>query len=123
MTTAGVVLALLGAVAIIVIGLLYVAAPHRIVAGFGLPPLPAGPVQGWYTVKGVRDIASGLIVVPLLALGSHALLGWVLLVVAITPAGDCVAVLRNGGPRSVAYGVHGATAAFLVLAAALLLLG
>jgi hypothetical protein len=74
------------------------------------------------SVKGVRDIASGLIVGILIAAGATHLLGWVLLAAIIIPLADAAIVLRNGGPKSIAWGVHGSTAAVMLVTAALLLI-
>ena len=43
-----------------------------------------------------------------------ALLGWVLLAATIIPIADTAIVLANGGPKSIAWGVHGVTAAVMV---------
>ena len=44
-----------------------------------------------------------------------------LLAATVIPVGDAVIVLRRGGQKSTAYGVHGATAAAMVATAAILL--
>lgn len=116
-TTIAYVLAGLIAAAIIVIGARFLVAPRVAAAGYGVPA-DAGAYLG---VKGVRDIASGLIVVVLLAAGATQLLGWVLFAATIIPLADAVIVLRNGGAKSIAWGVHGGTAAVMVVTAALLL--
>ena len=74
------------------------------------------------SVKGVRDIASGLILLILMAAGATHLLGWVILAATIIPLADAAIVLRNGGPRSIAWGVHGVTAAVMLVTSALLLI-
>jgi hypothetical protein len=43
-----------------------------------------------------------------------------MLVVALVPLGDTVVVLRHGGRRAVAFGVHFATALLVLLSAGLL---
>ena len=43
-----------------------------------------------------------------------------MLTVAAIPIADGVIVLRSGGPKAVAYGVHWSTAAVMLLVAALL---
>jgi len=50
-------------------------------------------------------------------------LGWYLLIASGIPVGDALIVLRSGGPRAAAYGVHGATAAVMLTTGMLLLLG
>jgi len=54
---------------------------------------------------------------------TYATLGLFLLVTAFIPAGDMLVVLRYRGSRALAYGMHGGTAAVLVVTGALLLLG
>jgi len=43
-----------------------------------------------------------------------------MLVVALVPFGDTVIVLRNGGAKATAFGIHFATAVLILLSAALL---
>ena len=55
-------LAALIAVAIIVIGCLYLASPNLILGGFGLkPPASDADTLSSLRLKGIRDIASGLV--------------------------------------------------------------
>jgi hypothetical protein len=115
--TIGYVLAGLIAAAIIVIGARFLVAPRVAADGYGVPG------EGAYlSVKGIRDIASGLIVIVLMAAGATPLLGWILLSATIIPSADAVVVLRNGGTKSVALGIHGSTAIVMVVTAALLLM-
>ena len=51
----------------------------------------------------------------------HALdLWWLILVLSLIPLGDALVVLTNGGRKSAAFGIHGATAAAMIIAALLL---
>jgi hypothetical protein len=43
-----------------------------------------------------------------------------MLVVALAPLGDTLIVLRNGGTRATAFGIHFATAALVLVCAGLL---
>ena len=70
----------------------------------------------------MRDIATGLFVVVLMAAGATHLVGWVMLAATIIPIGDATIVLRSGGSKSIAWGVHGVTAAVMLVTTALLLL-
>lgn len=115
------VAALMG-VGLIVVGAQYLLAPEATAATFGLPVRPDGSGLAWLNVKGIRDVVSGLVILPLLVSGQFELLGWCLLIAALTPIGDALIVLRHGGSKALAYGVHAATAATLVVLAALLLL-
>ncbi|OBF30069.1 hypothetical protein A5724_24855 [Mycobacterium sp. ACS1612] len=111
------------AAAIIFIGARFLVAPRAAAAGYGVQPDLGQPSVGAYlSVKGIRDIASGLFVVVLMAAGQTQLLGWVLLAATIIPIADAIIVLRNGGANSIAYGVHGATAVVMLVTAALLLI-
>ncbi len=52
--------------------------------------------------------------------GTPHVLGWFELAASMIPIADAIIVLRRGGPKATAYGVHGATAAVLLATAALL---
>ncbi|MET0419151.1 MAG: DUF4267 domain-containing protein [Actinoplanes sp.] len=122
-TIANVLAALIG-VGIIVIGVRGILAPQG-AAGFGIPGTPTADrtFQGWLTVKAVRDIASGVFVFILLAGATPHLLGWFMLAAAGIPLGDALIVWRSNGPKAVVYGVHGATAAVMLVISALLFVG
>jgi hypothetical protein len=53
--------------------------------------------------------------------GATHLLGWVILAATIIPLADATIVLGNGGSKSIALGVHGLTAAVMIVTSALLL--
>ncbi|MEU4717997.1 DUF4267 domain-containing protein [Nonomuraea dietziae] len=113
------VLAVLGALFILYIGVSYLFAPQASAAGFGLPSIPSD--NGFLQVKGIRDLASGLIIVALLATGQRRALGWTMLAMALIPFGDAALVLGHDGSAGMAYFVHGSTAVLVALTGALLL--
>ena len=114
---------LLGA-GIIVIGARFLAAPQAAAAAYGITTEQDGPASDPYlAVKGVRDIASGIVLFVLLAAGKPHNLGKYLAAYSITPIGDAIIVLRRNGRKGTAYGVHGTTAAVMLATAALLLSG
>ena len=114
---------LLGA-GIIVIGARFLVAPRAAAAAYGITTEQGGPAGDPYlAAKGVRDIASGVVVFVLLAAGKPHALGGYLAAYSITPIGDAINVLRGNGPKATAYGVHGTTAAAMLGTAALLLSG
>ncbi|WP_432571655.1 DUF4267 domain-containing protein [Kineococcus sp. SYSU DK005] len=118
-TVAAFVVAIAGCVFILFIGGRFLAAPRVAMAGFGVPP---DSLRALTNIKGVRDITSGIVpLVVLAAAGQHAF-GWALIAAAITPIGDAIIVMRNGGTVRQALSVHAATAATLVLAGLLLAL-
>jgi hypothetical protein len=109
------------ALAIIVIGALYLSKPRAATLRLG-PLLPeAGPdIACWLRLKGVRDIASGLAVLALMVWGGSHMVGIILLVEAIIPICDMlVIVAANGTARS----MHGLTALLMILAAVPLTMG
>ena len=121
-TTIGYALAGLLAAAIIFIGARFLVAPRVAAVGYGVLPDLDQPRAGAYlSVKGVRDIATGLFVFILMVAGATHLIGWMMLAATIIPLADAAIVLRNGGAKSIAWGVHGVTAAVMIVTTALLL--
>jgi hypothetical protein len=120
-STIGTALAVVGSLFIIYVGVSYLLAPQTNAAQFGLPSWPHGSDAAFLSVKGLRDLVSGLVILVVLVTASRRALGWVLLAAAVTPVGDMIIVLANGGSASTAVGVHGSTAAAVLLGAVLLL--
>lgn len=120
MLVTGYVLATLLALGIIGLGVRFLIAPAVATAGFGVPVTPP---RAFTDIKGIRDIASGLVVLPFVVSGHPTALAVVLLAEAVTPLGDMTTVLRHGGTRATAFGVHLATAVVMVVTAGLLLAG
>ena len=116
--------ALLAAVGIMAIGVMYLLRPRAMTRNFGLPLPEAGPnVAWWLRLKGSRDIVSGLVVLALLAWGGPRLLGTVLLIEAMIPIGDMSLVLAAKGSAKHAFGIHGLTAALMIAASIPLIVG
>ena len=101
---------------IVFIGLRFLFVPQAAAAGYGVPATE----RAFPTVKGLRDGSYGLLGLALLAFAGVEAEAWFMLVVALNPLGDTVVVLRNGGSRAVAFGVHFATAIVVLVSAALL---
>ena len=109
-------LAILLNVFLLLIGARFLLQPVPAAAGYGLPSQPSA----YLTIKGLRDLSYGVLGLALLAFaGAHAA-GWFMLVTALNPLGDTMIVLRNGGPRAAAFGIHLATAVVMLISAALL---
>jgi hypothetical protein len=109
-------------VGIFFIGVRFLLVPRPSAAGFGVAVGPqAGDANAYLAVKGVRDIGSGLIAIALILAATAHVLGLFMLSAAVMPIGDALIVLRYQGPKLTAYGIHGATAAVMLVAAALLL--
>ena len=116
------ILAALIAVAIIVIGCFYLASPKRILGGFGLkPPASHADTHAWLRLKGIRDIASGLVVLTMMLTADSRLVGIALLVFAMIPFGDMSIILGSGGSKSRAFSVHGLTCAVMLVVGLLLI--
>ena len=116
------VLAALIAVAIIVIGCFYLASPERILGSFGLkPPATDADTLAWLRLKGIRDVASGLVVLTMMLTTNSRSVGIVLLVLAIIPFGDMSNILGSGGSKSTAFSVHGVTCAVMLVVGLLLI--
>ncbi|WP_232323464.1 DUF4267 domain-containing protein [Catenuloplanes japonicus] len=101
---------------IIVIGVRFLLVPEASAAGYGVPDR----TSAYRAVKGVRDLSFGLIGLALLAFAGAWAAAWFMLAAAVVPFGDTVIVLRNGGSRATAFGIHFATAAAVLVSAALL---
>jgi hypothetical protein len=122
-TNVAAVLAGILATGIIFIGARFIIAPRVAAAGYGVPAdLDQSSVGAYLSVKGVRDIATGLFVIILILARATHLVGWVMLAATIVPLADAAIVLRSGGSKSIAWGVHGVTAAVMLVISALLLI-
>jgi Domain of unknown function (DUF4267) len=123
MMLTGYVLSGLIAVAIVLIGARFLLAPATAASGYGVDASPSSlsAVRPWLAVKGLRDIVSGLFLALLMANGSPRLLGEFLMIASLIAWGDAVIVLRSGGHRAAAFGIHGATALLIVVAGAILI--
>jgi hypothetical protein len=85
---------------IIFIGARFLLAPRAASASFGIAVGPgSGSADPYLSVKGVRDIASGLVVFILLAAGESRLLGGFMLAASVilsaTPSSCCGATARR----------------------------
>ncbi|WP_405061293.1 DUF4267 domain-containing protein [Kribbella sp. NBC_01505] len=86
-------------------------------AGFGI----TAAAGGFFPVKGIRDIALGLVVLALFALGQRRPTGIILAVIAIVPITDAIVVATHGGSLATALLIHALTAAVMLFDATLLL--
>jgi hypothetical protein len=109
-------LAALMAVGIIVIGCFYLVSPERISGTFGLkPPATDADTRAWLRLKGIRDVASGLVILTMMLTEGSRPVGIVLLVFAIIPFGDMSNILASGGSKSRAFSIHGVTCAVMLV--------
>ncbi|SEG42017.1 protein of unknown function [Nonomuraea solani] len=99
------------------LGYRFLFTPRAAAIGYGVP---AREDSAYLTVKGLRDGTFGLVGLALLAFAGPSAEAWFMLIVALIPLGDTLIVLRNGGPKATAFGIHFATAIIVLLSAALL---
>lgn len=116
--------AMLVAVGIIGIGLMYLLHPQKMTPNFGLPIPDSGlNTQWWLRLKGARDVVSGLVVLATMAWGSSLMLGMILLIEALIPLADMSLILAARGSTRIAVYVHGVTAMLMILGAIPLIVG
>jgi hypothetical protein len=116
------ILAALIGVGIMVIGSFYLASPERVLGTFGLkPPASDADTRAWLRLKGIRDVASGLVVLTMMLTADGRLVGISLLVYAIIPFGDMSIVLGSGGSKSRAFSIHGVACAVMLVVGFLLI--
>ncbi len=113
------------AVAIMFLGLGFWRTPANASARFGIvdTPPPSSALNAWLSVKGTRDIVSGLVVIMLIANGSPRVLGEYMLIASLIAFGDMVTILRQPGNRALAFGMHGVTGLVLAATGVCLILG
>jgi hypothetical protein len=107
-------LAVLLDVAIAFIGLRFFYDPPAAIKGYGVPAIPS-QVAAYTSIKSNRDITVGVIGLTLLYFEGMRSEAWFMLAVSIAPLCDTLIVLRHGGEKSVAFGVHFATAVVCLL--------
>lgn len=117
---AALLVALIGCVAIMAIGIRFLLTPPQATLTFGVA---ADNLRALTEIKGVRDITSGAVLLVVWAAAGRTALGWALIAAAITPTADALIVRTNGGKLSTALGIHGITAGLLVAAGLVLALG
>jgi Domain of unknown function (DUF4267) len=111
-------LAVLLNVAIAVIGVRFFVAPRTAAAGYGVPAEEGD--AAYLTVKAVRDTTFGILGLTLVAFAGPHAAALFMLVAALAPLGDTAIVLRHGGTKRTAFGIHFATAVAVLVDAALL---
>lgn len=105
---------------VVFIGLNFLRTPEAAATGYGIPAKKDGEAGPYLTIKGIREGTYGIMGLALLAFASAEAGAWFMLVVALNPLFDTVHVLRNGGSKATAYGIHFATAVVVLISAALL---
>jgi hypothetical protein len=110
------------AFAFIAIGIYYLVNPVAATSSFGLPLPDYGTNTIWWLrLKGIRDSASGLLLLAFMAWSVPRGIGLILLMQAIIPVGDMLLILAAKGSTRSALGLHATTAAVMAITAISLL--
>ncbi|MET9383924.1 DUF4267 domain-containing protein [Streptomyces sp. NPDC002928] len=120
MTATAYTLAVVLDLLVLFIGARFLLQPGPAATGYGVPAEADGDAAAYLTIKGLRDGTLGLLGLALLAFAGATAEAWFMLAVAIVPLGDTLIVLRHGGTKAVAFGIHFATAVVVLISAGLL---
>ena len=110
---------LLVALGIIFVGIRFIVDPLAGAAAFGIP-FSGTPDLAFGRIKGIRDIFSGLVLLPLLFLRMKKATAFVFSAAIIVPATDCLLVFLNNGPDIPHMLIHGLTAVYMLITSFLL---
>jgi hypothetical protein len=91
--------------------------PYAFATGYGVP---ATQDRAYLEIKGIRDTTFGVVGLALLVFAGVHAEAWFMLAATLAPLGDTLIVLRHGGSKAVAFGVHFATAMVMLVSAGLL---
>jgi len=111
------------ALTILLIGANFFIAPYAAAEGFGVAVVPDVRWDAYLSVKAIRDVGAGIFTAMLVFNRSSPLLGSFLLVIMVIQLTDAVIVLKHGGTKGAAFGIHGVTASMSLITSGLLLLG
>jgi hypothetical protein len=111
------------ALTLLLIGARFFVAPYAAAEGFGVAVVPDARWDAYLSVKAIRDIGAGIFAAILILDRSSQLLGLFLLIATMIPLTDALIVLKHGGTKTTAFGIHGTTAGILLITSGLLLLG
>lgn len=102
------------------LGYRFLLRPGPAATGYGVPARPDGDAGAYLSIKGLRDGTFGLMGLALLVFVGARAEAWFMVTVALVPLFDTLIVLRHGGAKAVAFGIHFATAIVVLISAALL---
>jgi hypothetical protein len=111
------------ALTIVLIGAHFFVAPYAAAEGFGVAVAPDARWDAYLSVKAIRDIGAGVFTAILILNRSTQVLGFFLLAATLVPLTDALIVLKHGGTKAKAFGIHGATAGIILITSGLLLFG
>lgn len=120
MTVTAYTLAIVLDLFVLFIGARFLLQPRAAAVGYGVPANPDGDAAAYLEIKGLRDATFGVLGLALLAFAGARAEAWFMVCVALVPLFDTLIVLRHGGAKAVAYGIHFATAVVVLISAGLL---
>lgn len=113
-------LTLLIALGIIFIGARFIVDPAVGATGFGIP-FANNRDFPYARIKGIRDIFSGLVLLPLLIARMRTAAAWVFTSAILVPATDFAIVLSTNGPSDISHLLaHGLTGVYIAFTSFLL---
>ncbi|PSL44173.1 uncharacterized protein DUF4267 [Chitinophaga niastensis] len=108
------------ALGIIFVGAKFLISPNLGATDFGIPFSNTNDIA-FGRIKGIRDIFSGLVLLPLLILKMRRAAAWVFTAAIIIPATDCLIVFATNGPLDIQHLlIHGLTAVYMMITSFLL---
>lgn len=103
------------ALGIICIGIRFILNPTAAASGFGIPFSSVNDIA-FGRIKGIRDIFSGLALLPLLFFRMQRATAIVFAAATIIPISDCLTVLATNGASDVPHLlIHGLTAVYMLI--------
>jgi hypothetical protein len=116
-------LTLLLAVGILFVGIRFLVIPAKGAADFGISLADVHDVA-FGRIKGIRDIFSGLVLLPLLWMRMRYAAGWVFTTAIVVPITDGMIILANNGGGDVSHLlIHWGTAFVMMITSVLLFKG
>lgn len=106
---------LLLALGIIFIGIRFILQPQVGALGYGIAFRDAGD-EAYGQVKGIRDIFSGIVLLPLLIMRMRKATAWVFAAATVVPLGDFLIIAATNGSGDLEHLlVHGLTALIMII--------
>jgi hypothetical protein len=103
------------ALGIIFIGARFILQPQVGATGYGIP-FNDEPDAVYGKIKGIRDIFSGIVLLPLLVMRMQKATAWVFTTTIVVPAFDFLIILYTNGVGDVAHLlIHGITALVMII--------
>jgi len=111
------------ALGIIFIGSRFILQPEIGAVGYGFPFQNEQDIV-YGKIKGIRDIFSGIVLLPLLYMRMRKAVAWVFTIAVAVPAFDFLLILSYNGPADLAHLlIHGITALVMIITCVLLFYG